>query len=390
MTRIYLTHATLALPEQTLHDAGLVIEGAVIAEVCPQRVGRVDHELDVAGDVVMPGLIDLHSDAIELDLTPRPGVEFPIDLTIHTADRRSGAMGITTVFHALAFAGRELGLRNDLAAARLARRLADAVPRGVDHRVHARLELTNTAGVAVIQSLIAEGVCSLVSIMDHSPGQGQFPNEQGYRDYLQRRHATTATEVTSLLADKRQNADARGAAAEAVSRLTESAGLPLAVHDVESPEDVSWLAHLGASVCEFPLSIETCRAARSAGLHTVVGAPNVIRGGSSGSGPIAAEAIEAGADCLCSDYSPSALLPAVFELQRELDWPLHRAVALATQNPASAAGLSDRGELVAGHRADLLVVEPANPPWLRALCAAGRWSSFEAGPRPRPYKLIDI
>jgi alpha-D-ribose 1-methylphosphonate 5-triphosphate diphosphatase len=371
MNRLYLTGARVVLPDAVIDDGALLIKDGVIAAINPES-GKGAPAIDLRGRMLMPGMIDLHCDALEKEVEPRPGVHFPLDFACAQADKRNAAAGITTVFHALSFANHELGVRNNAFAAEIARAVhawqAHAL---VDNRVHVRYEVTDESAPPVLSDLIEHGDAHLMSFMDHSPGQGQFRDVEAYRAYLARTYKTDDAALDDILARKAEAAQGAMARMEALAALARAQGVALASHDDDSPDKVDTVAALGAAISEFPVNVETARAARAKGLATLFGAPNVLRGKSQSGNMRALDAVLEGvADCLCGDYSPAALLPSVLKLPELAGLKLHEAIALVTANPARAAGLADRGEIAAGRRADLIAVK-----WLGGLPQAERvWS----------------
>lgn len=353
----YLTGAKVVLKNETLQQAAVLIADGRIVAIDPDN-GAGAKEIDLRGHILMPGMIDLHCDALEKEAEPRPGVHFPFDFACAQADKRNAAAGITTIYHALSFANAELGVRNNTTAAELARAVhAWRQHALVDNRVHARYEITDPTAPSVLQELLGNDEIQLMSFMDHTPGQGQFKSIEAYRNFHAKTYKKDDTEFEVLLADKL----AQGGSAEARMKqlaLTACAlGIPLASHDDDKPEKINVVAALGVSVSEFPINLETAQAARAAGLATLFGAPNILRGRSQSGSMRALDAvIEGVADCLCGDYSPAALLPAVMQLPELAGIELHEAVALVTCNAARAVGLHDRGVIAAGKRADLLAV----------------------------------
>jgi len=358
--RTLIHNARLALPEALVLDGSLLIEGSTIAAICPEAT-QAEEIIDARGQLLMPGMIDLHSDAIESEAEPRPGVMLPMDYAVRQIDRRCAALGLTTMYHSLSFSGRELGLRNDNLAAELARtahRYSQTPEACIDNRIHARYEVTNDAAIGVLESLLADDVISLLSLMDHTPGQGQFQTMASYHDYLAKRYALDQQALGAVIEEKLVAAEG---AWDRASRLIETAtahGVTLASHDDDSAHRVQMMIDLGVRLCEFPINDEAGQAIRDAGQHALVGSPNVFRGGSQSSGMRAIDAICRGyADCLCSDYVPSTMLPAVGRVAEDLEMDLSHAVALVTRNPAEAAGLNDRGMLARGYRADVLLID---------------------------------
>jgi alpha-D-ribose 1-methylphosphonate 5-triphosphate diphosphatase len=356
-THFYLTGAQVVLENETLSDAAVLIADGNIVAIDPAS-SEGAREIDLRGHTLMPGMIDLHCDALEKEAEPRPGVHFPFDFACAQADKRNAAAGITTIYHALSFANAELGVRNNATAAELARAVHAWQEHAlVDNRVHARYEITDPTAPEVLNELLDNGEIHLLSFMDHTPGQGQFKNVDAYRNFLSRTYKKDDAEFEALLAAKLAQGESATARMEQLAGRARALGIPLASHDDDQPEKVEVVKVLGVTVSEFPINLPTARAARSAGLYTLFGAPNVVRGGSQSGSMRALDAVKEGAaDCLCGDYSPAALLPAVMKLPELAGLPLHEAVALVTCNPARAVGLNDRGSIVAGKRADLMAV----------------------------------
>jgi len=358
MTRQLLTHATVVLADEVRSNLAVLIEDGNISALDPDHTEGAT-EIDLDGQILMPGMIDLHCDALEKEVEPRPGVNFPLDFACAQADRRNAAAGITTVFHSLSFANRELGVRNNQVAARIGREL-QAWQRYalIDNKFHARFEVTDTTAPPILSALLDEGVIDLISFMDHSPGQGQFRDVESFRQYLANVYKADDATLDTIMKQKR---DAAQGAMERMRQLAAQArarNVSIASHDDDSAAKVVVVVELGAAISEFPVNLETAQAARRHGLATLFGAPNVLRGMSQSGNMRALDAVAAGvADCLCGDYSPGSLLPAVMKLPELADISLVHAVALATRNPARAAGLHDRGEIAVGKRADLVAVQ---------------------------------
>ncbi|GIK82943.1 MAG: amidohydrolase [Alphaproteobacteria bacterium] len=364
---LHLENARIVTPDG-LQTGSLTIEDGRIATLDADAPAGATR-LDLGGDLLLPGLIDLHGDAIEKEVEPRPNAFFPLPVALDAIDRRMAAAGVTTAFHGVSFASGELGVRDVGFAERLARALHDYAG-AVDHRVHIRYELTDAGSEARVMRLIDDGVASLLSFMDHTPGQGQFKDAAAYGAYLSRVYAQDDGEIRDRIAAKQAEA---GNLVACVRRLAERArllGVSLASHDDEGAERVAFMASVGATISEFPLDLETARGGCAAGLVTLFGAPNVLRGRSQSGALSARDAIEAGvAGALCSDYAPQAMLPALGVLTGEmgLDWP--RALDLVTGAPVRATGLSDRGVIAQGKRADLIRVRDARS----ALSVTATW-----------------
>lgn len=368
----YLTGAQVVLENETLPEAAVLIADGKIIALDPASCAGAK-EIDLRGHILMPGMIDLHCDALEKEAEPRPGVHFPFDFACAQADKRNAAAGITTVYHALSFANAELGVRNNDTAAELAHAVHAWQEHAlVDNRVHARYEITDPSAPATLHELLTHDEIHLMSFMDHTPGQGQFKSIEAYRTFQARTYKKGAAEFEALLAEKLAQGEGAVARMEQLAKVARELGIPLASHDDDRPEKIDVVKTLGVAVSEFPINLETAQAARAAGLATLFGAPNILRGKSQSGSMRALDAvIEGVADCLCGDYSPAALLPAVLQLPSLANIRLHEAVALVTCNPARAVGLNDRGVIASGKRADLLAVR-----YLGGLPQAAKvWSS---------------
>ena len=354
-----------------------VIEGGRVV-VAGERVVRIDRDapsstrsdtvIDADGRVVMPGLVDLHGDDIEEQFAPRSGAETDPATALATTDRMNVLHGVTTKFHALAFEESPEDGRNLENAARLAR----AVERGTealgDNRVHARCELADESADAVA-ALIEEVDVDLVSVMHHAPGGGQYDAESFERHYVEDRN--WPAEAARSAAEERSGMDdaSRDRRIARVRDLARRVGAPLASHDDECRGDVETMAAHGAAISEYPLTLDAARRAKSLGLATVMGAPNLVRGGSLWDNLSARDAIEAGVlDALCSDYHPASLLSAPFVDTGE---SLSTRVNRVTRNPADVAGLPDCGRIEVGARADVVVVDPSPTPTVERVFVAG-------------------
>jgi alpha-D-ribose 1-methylphosphonate 5-triphosphate diphosphatase len=357
MPTTLLKNARIVLADDVLDNASLLIEGDRIAAI-DAAGSQADHVVDLRGQILMPGLVDLHCDAIEKEAEPRSRVLFPLEFAVAQVDRRNAAAGITTPYHAVSFANREWGVRNNETAAELIRMVHGFRQHSlVDNRVHIRYEITDPHAVPVVTDLMDAGMVSLLSVMDHSPGQGQFKTLDAYLEYMMGNHGMSREQAEEAA---RAKTEARDGAVGRVEHLLERArrhGIPTASHDDDSVHRIAAMRALGVAMSEFPITLDTAKAAVSCGLPTILGAPNVLRGQSQSGSMRAIDAIRAGvASCLCSDYQPSTLIAAAFVAARQASLPLPQAAALVSTNPAKAAGLSDRGRIEAGLRADLVAV----------------------------------
>jgi alpha-D-ribose 1-methylphosphonate 5-triphosphate diphosphatase len=361
MSKYYLTGARVVLADDILNDASVLIEEGKIAAINPGAVGNVP-AIDLKGQTLMPGIIDLHCDALEKEVEPRPNVHFPTDFAVAQADRRNASAGITTVFHALSFANEELGVRNNGIAASVARAVRQWNKNAlIDNRVHCRYEVTDPTAPETLLELMEAGDMHLLSVMDHSPGQGQFKSLEAFRNYLSRTYQHSEAELDALVDKKLAQGEG---AMDRVRLLIDAArkkGIRVASHDDDTAEKVAALHDMGVGISEFPINLAAASAARERGMSTIFGAPNVLRGKSQSGSMRALDAIVEGvADCLCADYHPATLIGAAFRLPQLSGISLPAAVRLVSLNPARAAGLDDRGEIAVGKRADLIAVAEIN------------------------------
>ena len=357
-------NATLILPNHLIEDGWLLIENGRILDLgegatCPDVA---PHSIDARTQFLLPGLIDLHCDAIEKSIEPRPNVHFAIQIALAEADWRLAGSGITTEFHAVSLDDNEFGVRSETFTHDLYQALtATREETLVRHKIHARLELTSRRGCEAVTQLIEQRACDMISLMDHSPGQGQYRTEEAFREYVKRTTSKSPQEIDTLLEMKRSLAPGIPSRIESITQLARSAGLAIATHDDDTAAKVQQWSQFGVTVSEFPTTLEAAHQAHELGLAVCMGAPNILRGKSSGGNLSAIEATHAGVvDILCSDYYPSAMLNAAFTLASQQTLTLPQAVRLVTLNPAQAVGLDQEyGSLEVGKSADIILVKPS-------------------------------
>lgn len=351
-----INNAKVVTPERVVEGASIILEEGRIAGVSrrPERSGET---LDAAGRYVLPGIVDLHSDAVEKQLEPRPGITLPEELAFIEMDRYFASSGITTGFHAISF------MEDRNRSISRGRKLCDMIsqfgPEGsVRHELHLRCELPEEGSLEVIEDLVRSRPVKIVSMMDHTPGQGQFRDLEWFRRYWRDDIGMDESQISAAIAEA-EDGEYRLAfdRVERIARIARENGATLASHDDDTEDRVEMLAGQGINVSEFPVTAGAARRAQELGLTVCMGAPNALRGTSSGGNLSALEAIEAGlVDALCSDYYPPSMLQAAFKLAREKALELPAAVGLISRGPARAAGLPERGEIREGAAADLLLV----------------------------------
>jgi len=326
--------------------------------------------LDAGDLLVLPGIVDLHGDAFERAVMPRPGVTFPYDAALHDVDRQLLANGITTEFHGVTLSW-EGGLRGEPYAERMfecLERMRGAL--GARHHVHLRFETHHVDGVGIAQQWIRAGRVQFLALNDHLPGMARrLGDDRKLLQYADRAECDLDT-FQARIRQAMAAADDVGDAMRELARSAREAGLSVASHDDPDAATRRYYHQLGCRVAEFPLTAEAARVARDLGDAIVFGAPNVVRGRSHTNAPNAAEMVRAGlCDILTSDYYYPAPLAAALRLADQGILPLPQAWRLVSANPARAAGLADRGTLAAGQAADAIVVDDSLP-GLPRVCAA--------------------
>jgi alpha-D-ribose 1-methylphosphonate 5-triphosphate diphosphatase len=358
------------LSEQGVVAADIHTNGAVIA------AGRGDgRRFDARGLLVLPGIVDLHGDAFERQVQPRPGVAFPMDLAVAETEAQLLANGITTAFHGVTLSW-EPGLRSARAWMALLSALAANRPRQLcDMRVHLRWEAFNLEALDLALDAIAAGEVHLLAFNDHTPSILRKMADPVTGAKYSDRAGMTLDDFRALATGIGARAAEVPAAAARIAAAARAAGIPMASHDDVSPESRATFRAEGARISDFPMNEPTARAATEAGDWVVMGSPNVVRGGSHMGWASAAAMVDAGlCQILTSDYFYPALLRAAFSLGGELS----RRWDLISANPAAAAGLHDRGRIEPGRRADLVVVADAPAPHVVATIAGGRIAYLSA------------
>ncbi|MFY0731044.1 alpha-D-ribose 1-methylphosphonate 5-triphosphate diphosphatase [Pseudomonas sp. NFX15] len=353
-----LSNAQLVTADRVFYGT-VVLRDGVIAEVA-EGPSRLPQALDLNGDYLLPGLVELHTDNLERHMTPRPGVDWPSVPAVLSHDAQIIAAGITTVFDAVSIGDvNPKGNRMQKLPAML-----DAISKATDagltraeHRLHLRCELCHPDTLSVFRDLVENPLVQLVSVMDHSPGQRQFVLESKYREYYMGKYHLTTPQmdefITLQMANSRVYSDRYRAA---IVEHCLGRGLSVASHDDATLAHVEESARYGMTIAEFPTTVEAARGCRERNMKVLMGAPNIVRGGShSGNVAAATLAAEGLLDILSSDYYPASLLQSAFVLAGQSERiGLAEAVRMVSLNPARAAGLNDRGEIAVGLRADLI------------------------------------
>ncbi|PTM41033.1 alpha-D-ribose 1-methylphosphonate 5-triphosphate diphosphatase [Bosea sp. 124] len=372
-----LTNARLILEDEIVTGT-VAFDGSGITAV-DQGLSSLPEAIDIGGDYVAPGLVEMHTDNMEKHFMPRPKVFWPNGLAaalVH--DAQMAAAGVTTVYDAICagtpFSAKDY--RKDIFAD-VMKALAEGRREGVfriDHRIHMRCELTSPDLLTDIEPYQDDDLVQLVSLMDHTPGQRQWRNLEHLKTYAVGNGKTVAEFEEDVVVRQQEGAANVGRNWQAVVEMFRARGIPIATHDDTTVEHVEEGLASGAVISEFPTTVEAATAAKQRGLATIAGAPNVVRGGSHSGGVSVAELAEKGLlDGLSSDYVPASLLQAVLKLHAGHGIALPQAMGMVTWKVADILGLKDRGHLRAGLRADLVRFKALGPtPVIAAVWSQGQ------------------
>jgi alpha-D-ribose 1-methylphosphonate 5-triphosphate diphosphatase len=338
----------------------MVIEAGIIRTLDRGDTSALGAE-DWAGDWLLPGLVELHTDNLEKHLVPRPGVLWNATSATVMHDALCAAAGITTVLDSVVIGDMDQGGARSQTQHVSIQALHDCRDQGllrVEHLLHLRCEVSAPDIVAVFEQYADDALVELVSLMDHTPGQRQWRDLSKYRRYSERYGRFDDAEYEALVANltaHQQRYAIPNRAAIIAGSLARS--LPLASHDDTELAHVEQASREGIAISEFPTTVLAAQAARAAGLSIVMGGPNLVKGGSHSGNVAAAELAQLDLlDIFSSDYVPASLLQSAFLLRVTAGWSLPKAVNTVTRNPARAISLNDRGELAPGLRADLIRV----------------------------------
>ena len=371
-----LANARIVLPDAVLHGTVLVADGRIAAIVEGDAVPA--GAIDCAGDLLIPGLIELHTDNLERHIQPRPKVDWPHASALIAHDGELASCGITTVFDALRVGSIVTVDRTDYGkyARQLATELIELKSAGalrIDHLIHLRAEICSETLTEELAEFGPGDPVRLISLMDHTPGQRQFRDLNKLREYVCGKHGLSEADFIAHVEDKKALQARLGAEHEAAAVATaKRLGAVLASHDDTTAEQVAVSAAHGVKLAEFPTSVEAAQACHERGIAVMMGAPNLIRGGSHSGNVAAADLADLGLlDVVSSDYVPSALMTSAFRLAR-IWGDLPRAIATVTRSPADAVGLTDRGHIEVGLRADLVRIgQPGGHPVVRGVWSKG-------------------
>jgi len=357
-TETILTNATLVLREETLLGT-IVLRGRVIADIQAGRSSALS-AIDLGGDTVVPGVVDVHTDNLERQVQPRSLARWPSRSAMVAHDAQCAAAGGTTVLDALCLG--DLGFDKeriktfqdgvvDLDA------LTQAGLLKADHFLHLRCEVPATDMLALLDPVADHPLVRMISLMDHSPGVGQYADMDFYRKLRRQGGMDEATLERRIQEMQAQRARWRDPNRRALLDRVRGTTIALASHDDRTEAEIAENAADGIRISEFPVTMDAAVAAKRAGMQVIAGAPNIVRGGSHSGNVAAADLVRAGAvDAFASDYVPPSLVEAAFQCTREEAISLPEAIAMISDHPAQMSGLPDRGRLETGLRADVVRV----------------------------------
>ncbi|WP_296988334.1 alpha-D-ribose 1-methylphosphonate 5-triphosphate diphosphatase [Thalassospira sp. UBA1131] len=360
MTEQIFTNAKLVLANEVI-DGAVQVKDGKISDISDRPSNLLGAE-DMGGDYLMPGLVELHTDNLDKHLTPRPKTRWPATAAVVAHDNQVASAGITTVFDAVSIGdvneGSERIVRLIESVNALEHALENALLRA-DHKLHLRCETSFPGMVEALGQLIDLPLVSMLSVMDHTPGQRQFVSLDAYYTYYQGKYGLNDEEMRKFIATRRRDAELYSEKHRRhVVEQAHAKGLALASHDDATAEHVAEAVADKMTVAEFPTTLEAAKASHEGGLGVMMGGPNLVRGGSHSGNVAAGELAKHGyLDIISSDYVPHSLLHGAMKLFDEFEgYDLPRAIRTVSLNPATQVGLDDRGEIAVGKRGDLIRV----------------------------------
>jgi alpha-D-ribose 1-methylphosphonate 5-triphosphate diphosphatase len=358
-TETVLTNAKIVTPSEEIHGT-IRIKDGVIADI-ETGLSSTSASIDCNGDYVFPGLIDIHTDNLERHIMPRTNAEWPVTAAIVSHDAQVITAGITTVLDALCIGTMGTGVRRFEKVKEVIEQ-TDAGKRNrifrSEHLLHLRVELTNELTTQMFAELYKHPDVVLVSLMDHTPGQRQWANMENFIAMERKDYKLTEEQIANSLRMFEENQKRYYSPNRAsLLAMVKDRRMVLASHDDTTLEHVEEAAADGIHISEFPTTLLAAQAARDRSMHIVAGSPNLVLGRSHSGNVAASDLARAGLlDVLSSDYVPSSLLYGAFQLTSINETPIHEALKTVTLNPAQLLGLSDRGSLEVGKRADVIRV----------------------------------
>ncbi|MEL6222772.1 MAG: alpha-D-ribose 1-methylphosphonate 5-triphosphate diphosphatase [Cyanobacteria bacterium J06626_14] len=361
MNHLVIQGADVLSPVGWIPDATVVIEEGRVSRINPISSPPGLPTIRTQGLQMLPGIVDIHGDAFERMICPRPGVSLPLSLAIAENDRSLLAAGITTFFYSITDSF-EPGLRSRAMARQLIQYLqADGVPIQVDSRIHIRHEQANTADFSELCDWIDQKKIQLVSLNDHLPESLDEQALSRYANGIRKRVQLSDDDLKALVTWAAKQRDAGAEQVETLVERSHTAGVPVASHDDDSEEKVAISARRQVAIAEFPSRVDLAAKSQEYGASVLMGSPNLVRGGSHVGFMSVKEAIQGRVlDCLCSDYHYPSLFYAPFLIEQMKLMPFEEAWKLVSEYPARAAQIQQqKGAIAPGLDADFLLVKPS-------------------------------
>jgi len=365
-----ITNVQIVTENEILQGYDLLIKDDLIAKLAPR--GEISEDtfteiIDAKGGFVAPGFIDLHSDYIESMASPRPTAMFDFDISMRETEKILANQGITTIFHSLSLYKTDEFSHKLIRSIENVKRFVEEIEKIHDkkhlirHRFHARLEIDNIEAIESLKKYIAEDKVHLISFMDHTPGQGQYRNIEIYKKTIRGYKNLTDSQLDLIIEYHGAKEKITVALLKELAEYAKEKHIAIASHDDDSVEKIELIQSLGATISEFPITLDIAREAHKRGLFTLAGAPNVLLGGSHSGNLSAIDAIAKDTiDILCSDYYPPAMLHAVFILYEKYGENLNRMFNMVTINPARAVKMDKViGSIKENKKADIIIIEKA-------------------------------
>jgi alpha-D-ribose 1-methylphosphonate 5-triphosphate diphosphatase len=362
MKSLSIRNAAIVTTDEVLLDRSIYVEGTRITRIeRGKQTKEAEETIDAQGSLVLPGIIDIHTDALDAEIVPRSGADIPILIAFRELERKLSGCGITTVFHSLhlGYEKAEEHSFSKYSRRELFEKVFEASQGRtlLNNRIHLRYELSGLRAYPECFEYLDKGYVSLLSLMDHTPGQGQLSSIENFMRYC-KKQGMSEQQALEELQELKNKPIIAGRELEALVAHALRLNIPVASHDDDSEQKVINMHELGISICEFPINTASAAQAIRLGMHVVGGASNVLRGGSLSGNMNMKEAILNGVvDTICSDYYPPSILHSVFILHQQHGLSLPEAARLASIHPARAARIDTQtGSIEEGKDADLIVV----------------------------------
>lgn len=364
MSNLIINNAHVVTPNEVIENGWIAVENGMIVDVAASPIINSSKKFQVIeadGKYLLPGIIDLHTDAIDLEICPRPSADFPIEVAFRELEKRMCGVGITTVFHSIHLGSREYekGLRSKFSRMDVFEQVFAACQKHslINNKIHLRYEITGIEEYQLCFELVERGYISFFSFMDHTPTPELLTGDK-FNAFVNRSRLPEEQAIAQLIERMERPKVSKKQQSDLISFLKHN-NIPIASHDDRTIEAIEENHQLGIDIAEFPITMETAHRATELKMDSIGGAANVFRGGSSLGNLSVQEAVKEGIiNILCSDYYPPAILHSIFMLYEKNIVSLPHSVNLTSLNPAKAAGIDRyKGSIEVGKDADLLLID---------------------------------